>query len=161
LKFTAGWDNFSEPLDFKKSKITYSVNAATKKITFGFSLAGATPSKLYQVGIGFFRTTFPAEFGQFFNHYGAGNCPSQTKQGVTKTATGVELGVVTTDIHGNGTLTAVVGPVPSGSYEVEFFVHNGAGCWLSGGAGNQTSDCEGDFQSPGPTFGDTATITAP
>ena len=120
------------------------------------------PSKLYQVGVGFFCTTFPGDFGQFFNDYGASNCPTQTRQGVTKTATEIEVGVVTTDIHGNGSFTVVIGPVATGAYDVEFFAHNGAGCWLTGGgAGNQTSDCGGDFQSPGPTFGDTTTITIP
>src|SRR5215467_10844037 len=48
-KWTAGWDNFSEPLNFTKSKIMWSVNSTTRKITVTFNLAGATPSKLYQV----------------------------------------------------------------------------------------------------------------
>ena len=37
---------------------------------------------------------------------------------------------------------------------------NGAGCDLTGGAGNG-SDCQCDYQSPGPTFGDAITITIP
>jgi hypothetical protein len=27
LKWTAGWDNFGEPLNYKKSKVSHSVNA--------------------------------------------------------------------------------------------------------------------------------------
>jgi hypothetical protein len=79
---------------------------------------------------------------------------------VTASAVTIELGVVTTDIHGNGTFTVVIGPVAAGTYNVEFQARNGAGCDLIGGAGNQQSDCEDDFQSPGP-FGTTTTITIP
>ena len=160
-KWTAGWDNFSEPLNYNKSKITWSVNSTTRKVSVNFKLVGATPSKLYQVALNFFCTTFPATFGQFPNDQpGGGTCGSITRQGVTKTVTEVELGVVTTDIHGNGSFSVVIGPVSSGTYELEFFARDGAGCFLTGGAGNGT-DCEADFQSPGPTFGDATTITVP
>jgi hypothetical protein len=71
----------------------------------------------------------------------------------------VEVGVLLTDIHGNGSFTVGIGPVPSGTYEIEFFVRDGAGCDISGGAGNG-SDCAVDFQSPGP-FGTAITITVP
>ena len=50
-KWTAGWDNFGEPLNYTRSKISWSVNATTHKLSVTFSLVGATPSKLYQVGI--------------------------------------------------------------------------------------------------------------
>ena len=113
-----------------------------------FTLVGATPSKLYQVGIVPFCSTFPATFGQFPVDDG-GTCQSLTRQGVTATAATVELGVVTTDIHGNGSFTVVIGPVASGTYHVEFQARDGAGCNLIGGAGNG-SDCADDFQSPGP-----------
>ena len=158
-KWTAGWDNFNEPLSYTKSKITWSVNATTRKLTVTFSLVGATPSKLYQVGIVPFCTTFPSTFGQFPVDNGGGMCTSLTRQGVTATAVTIELGVVTTDMHGNGTFTVVVGPVQAGTYDVEFQARDGAGCNLIGGAGNG-SDCADDFQSPGP-FGTTTTITVP
>lgn len=160
LKWTAGFNNFGEPLNYTKSKVTYSVNATTKKLNVTYTLVGAKPSKLYQVGIVFFCTTFPAAFGQFPNEYGAGDCPEGTAQGVTETVTGVQVGVVTTDEKGDGAFAVVIGPIAAGTYNVEFQAEDGAGCFLNGGAGNG-SDCNTDFQSPGPTFGDTTTITIP
>jgi hypothetical protein len=71
----------------------------------------------------------------------------------------VEVGVVTTDIHGNGSFTVVIGPVAPGTYELGFYIRDGASCNLTGGAGNG-SDCAVDFQSPGP-FGTATTITVP
>jgi hypothetical protein len=159
-KWTAGWDNFSEPLDFTHSNVTRSVNSTTRKLTVTFKLVKATPSKLYQVGVHIFCSTFPATFGQFPTEVGGGACRAITRQGVTETVVAVEFGVVTTDIHGNGSFTVVVGPIASGSYDLEFDARNGAGCNLTGGAGNG-SDCNVDFQSPGPTFGMATTITIP
>ena len=159
-KWTAGWDNFSEPLNYTTSKISWSVNQTTHRLSVTFTLKGATPSKLYQVGIVPFCTTFPATFGQFPVDGGGGTCTSFTRQGVTRTAVTIELGVVTTDIHGNGTFMVVIGPITAGTYDVEFQARDGAGCELIGGAGNG-SDCNVDFQSPGPIFGDATTITIP
>jgi hypothetical protein len=158
-KWTAGWDNFGEPLNYTKSKISWSVNATTHKLSVTFKLVGATPSKLYQVGLDFFCTTFPSTFGQFPTVGGGGTCQAITRQGVTKTVAGVELGVVTTDMNGSGSFAVVVGPIASGTYDLEFFANDGAGCDLIGGAG-QGSDCAVDFQSPGP-FGTGTTITVP
>src|SRR5215471_16196716 len=108
-KWTAGWDNFSEGLNFSKSNIKWSVNSTTRKITVTFSLAGATPSKLYQVSLNFFCTTFPANFGQFpTEENGDGTCLLLTRQGVTATVAEVEVGVVATDLHGNGSFKVVI-----------------------------------------------------
>jgi hypothetical protein len=159
-KWAAGWDNFGEPLNYTRSKISWSVSPTTHKLSVTFTLVGATPSKLYQVGINIFCTTFPATFGQFPVDGGGGTCQTLTRQGVTKTLVAVELGVVTTDMNGNGSFMVSIGPVAAGTYDVEFQARNGAGCNLIGGAGNQQSDCEDDFQSPGP-FGTTTTITVP
>jgi len=159
-KWTTGWDNFTEPLNFTHSNVTWSVNSTTRKVTVTFKLVAATPSKLYQVGVHIFCSTFPASFGQFPVAGGAGACPAITRQGVTETIKAVEFGVVTTDIHGNGSFTVVVGPVASGTYNLEFDARDGAGCNLIGGAGDG-SDCNIDFQSPGPTFGTATTITIP
>jgi hypothetical protein len=157
--WSAGWDKFTEPLNYKTSKVTWSVNPAAKKLSVTFKLARATPNKLYQVALQLFCTTSPATFGNyrvvFLNN---GNCTSVTKQGVTKTTAGVELGVVTTDIHGNGTFSVMIGPIASGTYELEFDAQDGAGCFLTGG---NNSCAAADFQSPGPTFGDATTITIP
>ena len=84
-KWTAGWDFFGEPLNYTKSKISWSVNATMHKLSVTFTLVGATPSKLYQVGIVPFCSTFPATFGQFPVDDG-GTCQSLTRQGVTATA---------------------------------------------------------------------------
>ena len=156
LKWTAGWDNFGEPLNYKKSKVKYSVDAAKSSLAVTFTLVGANPNKLYQVGINFFCTTFPVTFGNY-PVAGGGTCTTITRQGVTAAVAAVELGVVTTDEHGNGSFKVTVGPIASGTYTLEFQTRDGAGCNLKGGG----SDCPDDFQSPGPTFGDAATITIP
>jgi hypothetical protein len=158
-KWTAGWDNFGEPLNYKTSKVTWSVNSAKKTLSVTFKLAAARPNKLYQVGINFFCTSFPATFGNYPVNGGGGACNTITRQGVTLSVTSVELGAVTTDEHGNGSFAVVIGPIAAGSYVLEFQTRDSVGCNLIGGDGN--SDCADDFQSPGPTFGDTTTITIP
>ncbi len=159
-KWTTGWDNFGEPLDLAHSKIVWSVSA-TRKLTLTFTLVGATPTKLYQVSLNFFCNTFPATFGQFPTERNAdGSCIQLTRQGVTATAAEAEVGVVFTDIHGKGSFKVVIGPVASGTYELEFFARNGAGCDVAGGGGNDVNHCEADFQSPGP-FGTATTIVVP
>lgn len=154
--WTPGWDNFSEPLNYKKSYVSWNVNPATSKLTVTFELVGATPNKLYQLSATFFCTTFPATWGQFPADY-VGTCPEGTHQGVTETYDEVNLGVVMTDIYGNGSFTVVVGPIAAGTYEIEFGAINGTGCYVIGG----DSSCHKDFQSPGPTWGDATTITIP
>jgi hypothetical protein len=157
--WTAGWDNFTEPLDFTHSSITWSVSS-TARLTITYKIIGARHSKLYQVGLHILDcSTFPATFGQFPFPGGPASCPAITRQGVTETVAAVEFGVVTTDIHGNGSFTVVVGPIAAGTYDLEFHARNGAGCNLAGGAGNG-SDCSLDFQSPGP-FGMETRITIP
>jgi hypothetical protein len=69
----------------------------------------------------------------------------------------VELCDVLTDTHGNGSCSVTVSPVPAGTYNVEFLGRDGSGCHISGGDGQ----CNVDYQSPGPTFGDATTITVP
>ena len=156
-QWTLGWDNFAEPLNLTKSYIKWSVSS-TRKLTLTFELVGATPTKLYQVSINFFCSRFPPTFGQFPTDGGGGACQELTRQGVTKDSAEIELGVVTTDIHGNGSFTAVIGPVRSGTYELEFFARDGAGCNVNGGGGFET--CPVDFQSPGP-FGTGVAIIVP
>ncbi len=151
-KWTAGWDNFGEPLNYSKSNITWSVGTSTLTVTF--NLVSATPTKLYQVGFDFFCSTFPATFGQFPPN---GICVPQTHQGVTKNDAWVEVGTVLTDIHGDGSFKVVIKGIAPGAYMLEFHARDGAGCDVAGGGGN----CNVDFQSPGPTFGDATTITIP
>jgi hypothetical protein len=157
-EWTAGWDNFGEPLNYKKSYVSWTVHPENSKLSVTFKLVGATPNKLYQVGVHIFCTTFPATFGQFPTNGGpGGTCHLGTRQGVTENHVSVELGVVTTDINGNGSFAVIVGPIASGTYDVEFDTRDAAGCNLIGGAVDIFS-CNVDFQSPGP-FGTTTTIT--
>jgi len=154
-KWTAGWDFFNEPLNHKKSWISWTVIPEKSKLALTFTLVGATPNKLYQVSATIFCTTFPATWGQFPSIY-VGTCPFLSRQGVTRTYTEVPLGVVMTDIHGNGTFRVVVGPIATGTYELEFGAIDGAGCGEIGGSGR----CWKDFQAPGP-FGTAITINIP
>ena len=82
-KWTAGWDNFGERLNYKTSHVSWSVNATTRKLSVMFTLNGATPSKLYQVSIHFFCSTFPPTFGQFPTETSNGACVTITRQGET------------------------------------------------------------------------------
>jgi hypothetical protein len=117
-EWTTGWDNFVEPLDLIHSNIKWSL-AAGRKLTVTFTLVGATPNKLYQIGVHIFCTTAPGTFGQFPTNPATGNCGQITRQGVTASVTSVEMGVVTTDIHGKGSFKVTVGPIAPGTYEVE------------------------------------------
>lgn len=160
-KWTPGWDNFGAQLNYTKSNVMWSVNAHSRKLTLSFNLVGATPSQLYQVALNFFCSTFPKTFGQFpVEENGDGTCISLTRQNFTATVAEVEVGVVATDLHGNGKFSVVVGPVPSGTYQVEFFARNGAGCDFINGGPCDTNHAEADFQSPGP-FGTAITIVVP
>ena len=162
-KLTTGWDIFTEPMDLVHSNVQWSVSTS-KKLTVTFNLVGANPNKLYQVGVDFYCTTIPTTLGQFpvQGRNPDGTCSSATRQGHTATVAGIDVAVVTTDLHGKGSVSVVIGPVPSGTYSVSFVVLNGAGCNLTGGAGNNGcyNDCVADFQSPGP-FGTGTTVVVP
>jgi hypothetical protein len=155
-EFTAGWDKFSEPLDYSKSSVKWSV-AKSGGLTVTYSLVGATPNKLYQTTIAFFNQCAAglASFGQYTTEQT--NCSTITRQGVTAGDTGVELGVIRTDLNGDGVYTITLSPITPGTYDVEFVVRDGVGCTLTGGG----SDCDIDFQSPGPTFDTTTAIVIP
>lgn len=119
------WDNFTQPLNLSRSNIKWSVTPS-RKLTVTFSLVGAKATKEYQVSISFFCSLFPPSFGQFPTDGGGDACQTLTRQGVTRDSAEVELGVVLTDIHGNGSFAVVIGPVPSGTYELGFFGSDGA-----------------------------------
>jgi hypothetical protein len=170
-KWTAGWDYFGEPLNYETSHVRWFVEPKRSALRVRFTLKGATPNKLYQVGVHIFCNTpptnfgvppTPATFGQFPTNGGpGGTCQLGTRQGVTENLVSVEMGVVTTDLNGNGTFEISVGPIASGPYNVEFDARDAAGCNLIGGAGDSGLPCYVDFQSPGPVFGDATTITIP
>jgi hypothetical protein len=155
--WTPGWGIPNEPLNYSKSKIVWSVSA-TGKLTVAYTLVSAVPTKLYQVGLDFFCTTFPATFGQFptDTYDGTDNCIPVNLQGVTATVSPVELCVVLTDVAGTGSCKVVVDKITPGTYTLEFQARDGAGCEVTGGG----SDCLIDFQSPGP-FGTTTQIVIP
>lgn len=158
LAWMAGWDDFSEPLDYASSSVSWRMDGHAK-VLFTYVLTGAKPSKLYQVGMHFFNLCSgrpPTMFGQF----PLSACETVTRQGVTATVDLTEVGVVTTDAMGNGTFSVVIGPIQSGIYQLEFDVRNGAGCAVKGGGGTRPRTCNVDFQSPGP-FGTTTTVVVP
>jgi hypothetical protein len=169
-QWTVGWDKFTEPLNYDTSHVSWSVDSAKKTLRVRFGLRGATPNKLYQVGIHIYCNTpptnfgvppTPATFGQFPTNGGpGGTCQPGTRQGVTENVVSVEMGAVTTDLNGNGTFEISVGPIYSGPYNLEFDARDAAGCNLIGGADPDGTDCYVDFQSPGP-FGTATTITIP
>jgi hypothetical protein len=156
-QWAPGFDIFSEPLNLSRSTVAWSTSSITHSLTATFTLIGATHNKLYQVGVHIFCNTFPPTFGQFPAISLSGSCDPITRQGVTRKVASVEFGVVTTDIHGNGSFRVVVGPIAPATYHLEFDARNGAGCNLIGGAGS--AFCAVDFQSPGPKFGTATTIT--
>jgi hypothetical protein len=145
-----GWDKFDEPLNFAMSKVFW-LSLGSQHLLILYKLRRAQASKLYQVGVHLFCTVDPGSFGQFPTD-GLG-CPDITRQGVTAKVVAVELGVVTTDVNGNGCFGVIVGPIEPGTYRLEFSVRDGAGCNLTAGG----SICDVDFQSPGP-FGRTTQI---
>src|ERR1700704_3132605 len=61
-KWTSGWDHFSEPGNLTTSNVVWSVST-TRNLTVTYKLVGATPNKLYQVGIHIFCATSPGTFG--------------------------------------------------------------------------------------------------
>jgi len=142
--FTTGWDNFNEPIDLANSSVKWSVSPKTKSLTVTYTLAGANPTKLYQVAVAIFCQTAPANFGRY--PIESSTCSAITRQGKTASDTGAELGVILTDSSGAGAVTISTGALPAGKYTVEFTVRDGAGCAVTGGG----SDCNVDFQSPGP-----------
>lgn len=155
-RWRPGWDVFTEPLNYSTSSVKWTANPTTRELTILYTLEGARPNKLYQVGVHIFCTTHGPTFGEFPIHSDLGFdlCAPNTRQGVTKPIVNVELGVVTTDIRGNGTFIVSVVPIVAGTYHLEFTVRNGAGCEVLGATGS----CSVDFQSPGP-YGTTTTIT--
>src|ERR1700751_1407475 len=119
--WTPGWNKFHEPLNYKKSYVEWSVTGSNLTVTYG--LIGATPTKMYQVAVQFFCTTFPSTFGQFpVAENSDGRCISDTQQGVAKTVAAAEVAGILTDEHGNGSARIVIQSVAPGTYDLEFVV---------------------------------------
>lgn len=160
VKLFPGWDNISEPLDYDKSFASWQLVDCVEKIKCSlkvvFSLSAAQPNKVYQVGLHFLNLCKnpPTTFGAF-GLFPADGCSEITRDGVTAGVRGAELGAVVTDSNGDGSVSIVVPKPARRDYKVTFTVRNGAGCNISGGAGQGA--CVVDFRSPG-MFGDTQTI---
>jgi hypothetical protein len=112
-EWTTGWDNFGEPLDLTHSNIKWSVSGGNAQID-GHLYVGRDDAQ--QALPGWYSDLlhhYSGTFGQFPTNPGAGNCGQITKQGVTASVASVEMGVVTTDLRGNGSFKVVVGPIAS------------------------------------------------
>lgn len=148
--WVAGYALFAEPLDYANSGIEWRVDQTNKLMTIVYTLKGAVPNKLYQVGVLLRKPNCHLTFG----NYPTGGCTRRVYQGVIRWARNAEFGVVTTDMFGNGTFRVTVGPIASGRYAVKFFARDGAGQKLIGGRTDTVYEC---FQSPGP-FGTFTTV---
>jgi hypothetical protein len=165
LEWSPGWDECAGPpacssvmadsqLDFEQSKLIWVQPGSQDKLMIHYMLHGATPNRMYQVGIHLLNFACVPTFGQIAQppvHV----CGPATRQGATEEIEPFELGVVATDAQGNGMLTVDIEQIASGTYELVFDVRVGVGC-LQGGFQN----CDVIFQAPGP-FGNFATVTVP
>ena len=151
-EWQSGWDTFTEKLNYNTSSVNWTLPPTNSQLSVNYILRGATPNQQYQVGIHVFNRCDPS-FGQF----ASASCTTLTRQGITKTKVyAVELGVVTTDSHGNGSFSVNVYNISAGTYQVEFDVRQGVGCNFM----YSNDVCDVIFQSPG-TFGTTTTLTFP
>ena len=159
LLWKPGWDIFDQPLNYTSSNLKYSVNNARRELTLTATLVGAVPSKLHQISAHIFNVCpNPPQFFGNFPVPAAGGCQVLEREGRTATIIAVELGVVLTDANGNGTAVITVGPIESGTYQIEIIARDGAGCNVVGGSGG--SLCAADYQSPGP-FPTTFAVVVP
>ena len=138
----------------EQSKLIWVQPGSQDKLMIHYMLHGATPNRMYQVGIHLLNFACVPTFGQIAQppvHV----CGPATRQGATEEIEPFELGVVATDAQGNGMLTVDIDQIASGTYELVFDVRVGVGC-LQGGYQN----CDVIFQAPGP-FGNFVTVTVP
>jgi hypothetical protein len=152
LTWQPGWDDFSQPLNYGSSYVSYSSPTSTS-LDISYFLVGGTPNSSHDVGIHqFFPSPSSAcsalTFGQFTATAG---CGTVTRQGVTANVTAFEFGTVALDGSGNGSFQVTVTGLSPGTYDVEFDVRFGPTC---------PGNCSVIYQSPGPVFGDYAKITA-
>ena len=72
-----GWDTFGGMLDYTNSNVTWSVGS-TGDFKATYTLVGAEPSFVYQVGLHFYCKTNPGMFGRFPT---GDTCNTITRQG--------------------------------------------------------------------------------
>jgi hypothetical protein len=154
LSWSPGWDKLTEPLNRSTSFVHWSLSPENPFLTVIYQLNGATPNKLYEVGIHVEDCTKSVSpFGQFPSF---GTCGPITRQGHTVNVQAFAFGVVLTDALGNGTFDVLVGPIKPGSYRFQFDVRDGPCLPLIGGG----TDCSVDFQAPAP-FATTVKLKVP
>lgn len=153
LNWTRGWDAFNEPLG--GGGVQYAVSGKT--LVAIFSVVGAKPNKMYQVGVHLQCTTL-TRFGQFPFANGSA-CSSITREGQTRSIQAPEFAVMTTDASGAGSVRVDVGPLSAGVYKLHFNARVGAGCNIALGPtqGPSSTNCNAVFRAPAP-FGNFATI---
>jgi hypothetical protein len=149
--FTPGWDLFGFPLDYVNSSVSYS-SPSSNSLDIMFHLVGADPNASHDVGIHqFLPASVPdcnlVTFGQFA---GTPGCGVIARQGVTAYVTSFEFGTLNTDSFGNGDFNVLVTGIAPGVYNLEFTVREGPTC---------PGLCGVIYQSPGPIFGDTVTVS--
>jgi len=152
LSWTAGWDEFNQPLNYQNSYLSFSAPNSTRwNVTY--HLVGAAPLSTHDVGIHEFldlnASCTGLSFGQFSPETG---CAIVTRQGHTAKVVDFGFGMLTTDASGNGELMVEVNGVDPGSYNLEFDVRSGATC---------PPACDVIYQSPGPEFTDYVTLDFP
>jgi hypothetical protein len=154
LNWVQGWDIFNEPLG--GGGVVYQVSG--RDLTVTFSVRGAVPNKLYQVGVHLGCTNQP-RFGQFPSGL---PCSTITRDGNSHSIQAAELGVMTTDATGAGSTIVTVRQLPSATYQVHFTARNGVGCNVHAGpeGPSVSANCPAVYRAPAP-FGNFAKIKVP
>ncbi len=154
LPWSAGWDIFTEPLNYRHSFVSFDQSAATNNIQVLYRLEGAVPNSQHLVGIDLYwgpvgtpsTGMCVTDFGQFT----ASNCGYACRQGICRTYNSFELGVVTANSSGNASFTRTVRSVTPGTYELQYFVR-------------ETTEPPSYviYQAPAPYGSGTVTLTVP
>lgn len=149
LGWSPGWDDLTKPLDFAHSFVNVNNPDKSSNLRVVYSLKGARPNTSHNVGLHLFWDSTSQcipNFGQFPRF----NCFFAVRQSFGSVVQGHNLGVLTTDSEGNGNLTVLVKGIAPGTYEIQFDVST-----------TTCNSCARIYQSPGPTFGGTHSVTIP
>jgi hypothetical protein len=124
-------------------------------LQINYHLYGARPNWGYQVGVHVFDRCDPS-FGRLSSIIPCS--PAAQRQGNTRAVQAFDSKQpINTDANGDGGVAFIVHSIASGDYKLEFDVRAGVGC----GFIDLGPECNVVFQSPGPLFGDTVTISVP
>ncbi len=163
LSWSPGWDVFTVTFNaFPASRLVYSAHSSEFKIDYVLRDANA-PSTNHIVALDIFWPSVSncIGFGTITRGHGSGGstvftgplnaagCEADTRQGVTRVVEGLFLGILALDSTGSGFLRVTIAGIPAGTYQVEFDIRASA----------IAPNFEVILQSPGPTFGDTVSVT--